>query len=181
MENDSGDAEQGLARGTLIHRLLEHLHHWPENQRQTLGRSLVQNAEEATLVPDIDALLQDALGITSNPELEWLWNSDPLTEVDVSAALPELDGIRIHGAIDLLVFDIDRIVIVDFKSNRSVPDTADQVPDGLLRQMGAYVSAVRQIYPDTVVQPAILWTSTARLMEIPAELALSALANARIT
>ena len=181
MENDIGDAEQALARGTLIHRLLEHLPHWPENQRQTLGRSLVQNAEEAALVPDIDALLQDALGIALNPELEWLWNADPLTEVDVSAALPELDGIRIHGAIDLLVFDKDRIVIVDFKSNRSVPNTADQVPDGLLRQMGAYVSAVRQIYPNTVVQPAILWTSTARLMEIPAELALSALANARIT
>jgi ATP-dependent helicase/nuclease subunit A len=48
-----------------------------------------------------------------------------------------------------------------------VPDRPEDVPEGLLRQMGAYAEMLRAIYPDRGVATAILWSRTATLMELP--------------
>ena len=98
-----------------------------------------------------------------------------LTEVAVSATLPALNGRRIHGAIDRLVVKADSVLAVDFKSNRAIPDEAEDTPDGILRQMAAYKEALVQIYPDKRVETAILWTETGRLMRLPDALVSSAL------
>ncbi len=69
----------------------------------------------------------------------------------------------------------DRILAVDFKTNRVVPGTAEACPDGLLRQMGAYAHMLRQIYPDRQVETAILWTATPALMVLPNDIVTNAL------
>ena len=74
----------------------------------------------------------------------------------------------------------DRITIVDFKSNTVVPKSADQVPEGILRQMGAYVAALRQVYPGRSVQPFILWTRSAQLMPLAPDIMSAALDRAAI-
>ena len=80
------------------------------------------------------------------------------------------------GAIDKLVIGPNHVLVVDFKSNITVPDTADQVPEGLLRQLGAYGAACAQIFPDREVQTAILWTRTGRLMPLAHDIVRRALA-----
>jgi len=59
------------------------------------------------------------------------------------------------------------VQVVDFKSNATVPATANEIPLGILRQMAAYGLAVQAIYPDQPVRCAIVWTATATVMEIP--------------
>jgi ATP-dependent helicase/nuclease subunit A len=54
------------------------------------------------------------------------------------------------------------------------------VPEGLLRQMGAYAEALRQIYPATRIETAILWTRTATLMPLPPDIVSAALARTAI-
>jgi ATP-dependent helicase/nuclease subunit A len=54
------------------------------------------------------------------------------------------------------------------------------VPSGLLRQMGAYAAALAQIYPDRQVEVAILWTRTGQLMLLPCDIVGSALQEATI-
>ena len=83
----------------------------------------------------------------------------------------------LRGTIDRLIVHPDRIEIIDFKSNRVVPATPSQVPDGLLRQMGAYAHAIAQIYPGRSVSCAILWTHTAALMPLPHDIVTMALAD----
>ena len=58
------------------------------------------------------------------------------------------------------------MLIVDFKSNRLVPDHPDKTPLGLVRQLAVYRDAVAQIYPDHRISAAILWTATAELMTL---------------
>ena len=79
-----------------------------------------------------------------------------------------------------LIVTPDRITIVDFKSNTVVPKSADQVPEGILRQMGAYVAALRQVYPGRSVQPFILWTRSAQLMPLAPDIVSAALDRAAI-
>ncbi|MDO8882609.1 3'-5' exonuclease, partial [Pseudotabrizicola sp.] len=159
------------ARGTILHRLLEHL---PADD-PSLWPSLAQ----AVTPPEFDAgqLLSEAVGVLSSPELSGLFAPDTLAEVSVTA---NLNGRQIAGTIDRVIIAADRVLAIDFKSNRVVPYTAAQVPDGILRQMGAYAHALAQIYPDRRIETAILWTATPRLMYLDPDAVTAALARAAI-
>ncbi|MGJ8621802.1 MAG: double-strand break repair helicase AddA [Yoonia sp.] len=161
------DTEAAKARGTLIHRLLEHLPMAAPADRQALGLQLVQT-DDAELVTDVIRLID-------NPALAHLWTDTALTEVDITA---DIAGIgRIHGAIDRLLITDTKITAIDYKSNRITPDTAGQTPEGLLRQMAAYRQGLAAVFPDLPIEVAILWTHTGNLMVLPDELLDQALAD----
>ncbi len=173
-----GDLEQALARGTLMHLLLEHLPALPEDQRRPQGRRLLANAEEAELLDNTETLLDDALRVIGAPGLETAFAAEALVEVDITAALPKLGDRRLHGAIDRLLVEDDQIVAIDFKTNRLVPERPEDVPEGILRQMGAYAAMLAQLWPDRRIETAILWTAEARLMPLPETLVMAALRRA---
>jgi ATP-dependent helicase/nuclease subunit A len=82
------------------------------------------------------------------------------------------------GTIDRLIIAQDTVLAIDFKSNRMVPDRAEDTPEGVLRQLGAYASALRQIYPEKRVETAVLWTETAQLVPLPHDIVRDALRRA---
>ncbi|MEH7829300.1 double-strand break repair helicase AddA [Gemmobacter denitrificans] len=153
-EGEQPDARQ---RGTWLHALLEHLPvidaaEWP--------------AIAAALIPDAglrDTLLAEAAALITAPHLKDIFAPDALTEVAVTA---DHEGQRLFGTIDRLLVRPDHVLVVDYKSNAIVPDRAEDVPEGLLRQMAAYRGALAQIYPDKRIDCAILWTRTAQLMRL---------------
>ena len=106
---------------------------------------------------------------------------DALREVELTATLPELDGRRLHGTIDLLVVRPNRVLAIDYKSNAVVPEDVATVPDGLLRQMGAYAAMLALIYPDRAIETAILWTKTGALMPLPPDIVRQALQSTTTT
>ncbi len=166
-EADGDMLDSALRRGRQIHLLLEHLPGLPEAEWSRVAAPLLAEGEDVLEEGELGSLLSEAAGVLDAPDLGWLFASDVLSEVDISATLADLDGGRIHGTIDKLVVGPDKVIAVDFKTNRVVPDRPEDVPDGLLRQMAAYDAALRQIYPDRAVETAILWTSTPSLMPLP--------------
>ncbi|HVL20756.1 MAG TPA: PD-(D/E)XK nuclease family protein, partial [Amaricoccus sp.] len=154
-------------RGTAVHALLEHLQGAPVEARAALAARLL--GEDA---PD---LLAEASAVLDSDALAFLFGPDSLAEVDVAA--PIASG-RILGRIDRLVVAADRVLAVDFKSNRAVPERPEDVPEGILRQLGAYRAALAPIWPGRTVAVAVLWTRTAELMPVPAPLADAAFARA---
>ncbi len=154
------DVEDALARGTMIHKLLEHLPMVPSEKRLDLGLRLIQS--------DDQALVLEIITLIDTPDLAWLWATEALTEVDITA---DIAGIgRIHGAIDRLIITDQKITAIDYKSNKLVPDTPPQTPLGLQRQLAAYHQALSAIYPDHTIEAAILWTHTGSLMVLPEDL-----------
>jgi ATP-dependent helicase/nuclease subunit A len=160
MPGDSNDLDGDAARrrGTGLHLLLEHL----------AGRDAGQWAEMAAVLisdpVDRAACLEDATRVLTAPGLAHLFAAGSLAEVGVTA---DLDGVPMLGSIDRLIVGADRVLAVDFKSNQLVPKDANEVPEGLVRQLAAYASALRQMYPGRAVDVAILWTRTAALMTLP--------------
>jgi ATP-dependent helicase/nuclease subunit A len=168
------DEETAKLRGTRLHLMLEHFPgadpaHWPR-----MAATICDNA------PETAELLAEASAVVTAPDLTPIFSPDALAEVPVTADLAILKGQRIHGVIDRLIILPDRIIAVDFKSNAVVPQSVDRVPDGLLRQMGAYAYVLQQIYPDRPIETAILWTRTATLMHLPHELVTAALRSAAL-
>ena len=78
----------------------------------------------------------------------------------------EVDGRIISGQIDRLVITTDKVMIVDYKTNRPAAKSLEQVPSGYLKQLRAYKKLAAQIYPDKKIETYILWTNTAQMMEI---------------
>ncbi len=173
------DGEGALARGRMMHLLLEHLPALPAARRAAHAAALIAGSDDAPLLQDNTALIDEALAILDTPDLAQVFGGNALAEVAVTSPWPGR-GLRLHGTIDRLVISPDAILVVDFKTNQRVPDEAAAVPEGLLRQMGAYLVMLRQIYPGTPIELAILWTSTAHLMPVPADLALAALDRAAV-
>ncbi len=61
----------------------------------------------------------------------------------------------------------ERVLIVDFKTNRPAPTMLAEVPRDYLAQLAVYRRALSALYPGRAVDAALLWTDGPRLMEIP--------------
>lgn len=160
------DNRAAMDRGTRLHLLLEHLPNRPAADWPAFAAGLMPDA------PDRAALLAEAQAVLTQPDFAALFGPDTLAEAPITA---DLNGKPLVGTIDRLLVTQDRVLAVDFKSNLLVPETVAAVPDGLLRQMAAYHTALAQIYPDKQVEVALLWTRTAQLMPIPLDIVRSAI------
>lgn len=174
----AGDStDRALARGSVLHLLLEHLAALPPEARAQAAQPVLDeilndpaHAPATGLGPDI---LAEALTVLAAPHLAPLFSPDTLAEVPITADLGRIG--RIHGVIDRLIVTPDTVTAVDFKSNRTTPASAEAVPEGLLRQMGAYAAALAQLYPGRTIRTALVWTATATRMDLPHDLVTKAL------
>ncbi len=169
------DEEAAKLRGSQIHLLLEILPSVDPADWATRAKSILSGGDLRADAEDIPALLSEAMAVLTNPELAFLFGKGSLAEIPVSASLAELGGRRIHGLIDRLIIRPNSVLAVDFKTNGVVPDTPNDCPEGILRQMGAYAAALRLIYPKHKIETAILWTRTAQLMPLSNDLVIGAL------
>lgn len=163
------DTEVAMARGRVLHALLEQM---PE------ARDPAQRA--ASLldgVADADAIRAEAEAVLNDPALGFLFEPAALVEVTVTG---DWMGRRMWGIVDRLMVSDDRVLAVDFKSNRQVPTRAADVPEGLLRQMGAYAHLLGAIYPGRRIETALLWTAERRFMPLDPGLTAAALDRAAL-
>jgi ATP-dependent helicase/nuclease subunit A len=168
-EGEGLSEAEARERGRKLHLLLEHLPganpvDWPRMAASLLGDG-----------PGSDDLLAEAIGVLSDPALAPVFQPGTLAEVGITA---DWNGQRLAGTIDRLVLTPGHALIVDFKSNQMIPDRPEQVPEGYLRQMGAYAHAIAQIYPERRIQTAILWTRAPRMMLLDPDIVRQALTNA---
>jgi ATP-dependent helicase/nuclease subunit A len=163
---------RSLARGHLMHLALEHL---PRTSPEAV-LALLSATEEAALAGDLREVVAEAENLIANPDLAALFGPGSLAEVELSA---EVEGLgRLHGLVDRLVVTPRAVTAIDFKTNRLVPDRPDRVPEGILRQLGAYAAMLDALYPGREVRTAVLWTRHACLMDLPSDLVMAALQRA---
>ncbi len=169
------DIETAMARGAALHLLLEHLPLWPREEWASHARTLLGSVEGGAVMSE--SLLTEASQVLETPALAPLFAPGTLAEVEIAG---ELWGQALFGVIDRLVVASDHVLAVDYKSNRLVPSRAEDVPEGLLRQMGAYAHALAQVFEGRGIRMALLWTQEACLMELPPDLLREALARAAL-
>jgi ATP-dependent helicase/nuclease subunit A len=174
-EHDGIDEITAKRRGTLIHLLLEHLPNQPKENWDRLARTIILGHDNTARDDEIKDALSLARAVIMHPKLSHIFGPDALTEVNITALVSELDAQRIYGTIDRLLVTDETVLAVDFKSNRTVPNTQNEVPVGLLRQMGAYLSALKSIYPNHEIEVAILWTENQQLMSLNHDIVIDAL------
>ena len=124
---------------------------------------------------------KQAENILKKPSFEFIFAPDTLAEVQFSTIVESVGGIPIVGVIDRLVLSQDSALIIDFKTNQEVPSSIDEVPLGILKQMGAYAASMQKVFPKKNIELGIIWTHSAELMKIDVNRAVSSIRSIRMT
>jgi ATP-dependent helicase/nuclease subunit A len=76
-------------------------------------------------------------------------------------------GQVIAGKVDRLHVAPDRVLVVDFKTNRRAPADLASAPPSHLKQMAAYAAALAEIFPGRRIEAALLYTAGPVLLPLP--------------
>ncbi|MEO0878150.1 MAG: 3'-5' exonuclease, partial [Pseudomonadota bacterium] len=160
-------------RGTVLHRLLELLPDLPPEARvDAADKLLLRHAGEFESA-ERRRWRDEALDVLQTPAFAAVFGPGSRAEVSITGpvmALKRADEEKppiISGQIDRLAVLHDRILVVDYKTNRPPPQDVRDIALSYLAQMAAYRSLLRDLYPGKTVETALLWTFEARLTPLP--------------
>ncbi|MBB5746730.1 double-strand break repair helicase AddA [Brevundimonas variabilis] len=174
-----GEGLGRFRRGDLIHRLLERLPDIDAADRQDAARRIL--AREPDLSPEQRAeMIEAAFGVLDDDRFAPVFGPGSRAEVALTGSAPSLPpGVSVSGRIDRLVLTPERVLIVDYKTNRPAPQRIEDADLAYVLQQAVYRAVLQQLYPDRAVEAALVWTDGPRLMAIPAEMMDAALSGAR--
>jgi ATP-dependent helicase/nuclease subunit A len=156
---------QRFRRGRLVHALLQHLPALPAPERPGAARRYLDRAGLGLPPGETGRIAADVLAVLEDARLAPLFGPAGRAEVPLAGVVA---GRVVGGLVDRLAVLPDRVLIADYKANRTPPATVADVPLPYLRQMAAYRAVLRAIHPDRPVACALVWTTGARVMELPA-------------
>ncbi|MDI1364933.1 MAG: 3'-5' exonuclease, partial [bacterium] len=162
-------------RGEIIHRLLQILPDVvPAERRAATGR--LRAALRDLTAEQRRAMAAAAVGGLEDDRFAAVFGPGSRAEVALagtSALLPK--GLAISGRVDRLVVTGERVLVVDFKTNRPAPAAIEDADPAYLAQMAVYVAVLREVFPDRPVAAALVWTDGPKLMEVPEKVMAQAL------
>jgi ATP-dependent helicase/nuclease subunit A len=164
-----GDREKAMARGVIVHRLLQSLPDIAPAARAMAARAHVERRGVAFSTEEREAMVEQVLHLLGDPRFVTLFAPGSRSESAIVSRL-ELNGrsFAISGQVDRLAVTEDSILIADYKTNRPPPRQLEHVPPAYSAQLALYRAALAQIYPDKRFRAALLWTEIPELMEVPA-------------
>jgi ATP-dependent helicase/nuclease subunit A len=170
----SGDRIKALARGTLVHRLLQSLPGIPPEQRAEAARRHLAGAAALFSAPERDSMIDQVRIVLEDARFGDLFGAGSRAEVPIVGriTLPGAAGGRtmaVSGQVDRLAVTPTGVLIADYKTNRPAPRRPEDVPAAYVKQLALYRAVLRLIYPDRPVRAALVWTDVPDLMEVSAD------------
>src|SRR5262249_38669395 len=161
-----------IARGLLIHRLMQSLPDIAPERRAEAARRYLARAGSAFTPADQDAFVATTLRLLDEPRFAALFAPGSRAEVPIVGRLarPGKSPLLVSGQIDRLAVGAAEGLIGDYKTNRPAPRTIAEVPPGYIRQLALYRAVLAKLYPDRPVRAVLIWTDVPDLMELSADL-----------
>lgn len=157
-----GDGQKRFRRGRLIHGLLERLPEVAPDKRDAAALAWLtrQGVEQS----EAEGFAREALTVINDPRFAAVFSSASRAEAPI---IGEIRGRAVRGVVDRLAVEKDRVIVLDFKTDRPAPTDAAAAADSYVMQLALYREVLRKIFPGKVVSCALLWTEKPHLMELP--------------
>ncbi len=166
-------------RGDLIHRLLQLLPDLaPAERRAAAGQLLARE-------PDLTdrqrgEMIEAAFGVLDHPDFADVFGPGSRAEVALAGSAPGLpEGLAISGRVDRLRITPDRVLVVDYKTNRPAPADLSGVDPSYIAQLALYGAILAEVFPGRAIHAALVWTDGPKLMPLSEEVRAKALADLR--
>lgn len=151
-------AHSRVARGILIHRILQNLPDLAAEER-------VPHIEAAVRRAGADpALVRQLTELVSHPVLAEILSGDGHSEA--SLITRTADGLTERRRIDRLVVTESGILVADYKTDRLVPETPEACNPEYLMQLAVYREALRLAQPGKPLRFCLVYTEAPKLMLI---------------
>lgn len=165
-------------RGDLIHRLLERLPDLDPTERPAAAARLLSRERDLADAQRAE-MIAAALSVLDDARFAPVFGPGSRAEIALSGGAPELPpGIAVSGRIDRLVITPERVLVIDYKTNRPAPDRIEDADPAYVLQLAVYAAVLRRLYPDRPVEAALVWTDGPKLMPVPQALMDAALSAA---
>ncbi|MEE8294917.1 MAG: double-strand break repair helicase AddA, partial [Sphingomonadales bacterium] len=158
--------DRAIRRGTIIHKLLEILPEIPPTKRTPLMTTYLKGPSLQLSPAEQLNIKERVSGVLGDPDFKALFAPGSRAEVNIAGVV---EGRLASGQVDRVAITKDEVLIVDYKSNRGVPENIEQAPPAYIRQLQLYARLLGQVYPGKKVRACLLWTETGALMEVPEE------------
>ena len=158
-------------RGDLIHRLLERLPDIPPAERPDAAARMLSRER------DIDdqqraEMIESAFRVLDDDRFAPVFGSGSRPEVALTGSV---GTIAVSGRMDRLVVTPDRVLVIDYKTNRPAPARIEDADPAYVRQLAVYAAILGRLYPDRPVEAALVWTDGPQLMAVPRAMMAAAL------
>jgi ATP-dependent helicase/nuclease subunit A len=156
--------EKALARGNLVHRLMQSLPDLlPEWRESAARRNLARNAKGFSDAEQ-QALAAQVVAVLNDRRFGELFVPGSRAEVPI---VGRFRGRPLSGQIDRLVVTSKAVLIGDYKTNNPAPRRLEDVPSNYVIQLALYRAVLSKLYPDRPIRAALIWTEVPDIMEIP--------------
>jgi ATP-dependent helicase/nuclease subunit A len=165
----AGARANALARGIVVHRLLQSLPDIAPARRMEAARRYLARAGDVLDEAAREDIVTQISAILDNARFKPLFVEGSRAEVPVIGRLARghLPPLLVSGQIDRLAVTADSVLIGDYKTNRPAPRTLAEVPPSYIRQLALYRAVLAPIYPGRGIRAALIWTDNTQLMDIP--------------
>ena len=160
-------------RGDLIHRLLERLPDIAVDERADAARRILSRERDLD-DPARAEMIAAAFAVLDDTRFAPVFGPGSRPEVALTGSV---GTVPVSGRMDRLVITADRVLVIDYKTNRPAPDRVEAADPAYVLQMAIYVSVLTRLYPGRTVEAALVWTDGPKLMAVPATLMDAALAG----
>ncbi|WP_246164294.1 double-strand break repair helicase AddA [Blastochloris sulfoviridis] len=166
--------EAAVARGLLVHRLLEVLPDIDPAGRPAAAAAIASRAG----LDEAAAPLADTLALIADPRLARLFGPGSRAEVPIAGTV-DVAGMAetVSGRIDRLWIGEDAILFADFKTGATVPESAEAVAPAHLRQLALYRALLAELFPGRPVTGWLVFTGGPAVVPVPDALLEAALAR----
>ena len=155
------------SHGNIIHKILQHITSIKSQERLKFLSDIIEH-DYSQLEENIrQQIFEEVFALINAPDLEFIFNAkNARSELSATAIF---NNEKYNVQIDRIIIEDNRILIIDYKTNRQVPKNKSQIDKSYINQLQIYKNIVSKIYPDKIVATAILWTANASLMMLEKE------------
>lgn len=165
--SDQPSAGIALQKGRLIHRMLQMLPSLPQPDREAAAWRYAARAARFWPAGERNILVQTVMAVLEHPDLEGVFTGHAQAEVSVMGTFVLNDEERaVSGRIDRMAVLKDRVVLVDYKTNRSPPRNAADAPVSHRAQLAIYREILRPLYPGCHFDCLLVYTETGAVLSL---------------
>jgi ATP-dependent helicase/nuclease subunit A len=165
----AADRQKALARGRLVHRLMQSLPDIAAERRKDAAARYLANAAADFVESEQAAMAKQALAILDNQNFAEIFAPGSRAEVPIVGRIAHAGRrpIAVAGQVDRLAVTAEAVLIADYKTDRIVPDRLDETHP-YVTQLALYRALLARVFPGKTVRAALLFTDGPKLMEVPA-------------
>jgi ATP-dependent helicase/nuclease subunit A len=157
-----------MARGVLVHRLMQALPDVAPERREAVGRAYLARSAPAFSVEAREQTLAQVLRIFADPRFAPLFAPGSRAEVPIVGRLgqPGRSPVLVSGQVDRLAVTPQAVLIADYKTSEAALIRPGEVPAAYIAQLALYRGVLRRLYPQRPVRAVLVWTHVPDLSEL---------------